>query len=155
MLAGLSAKATSSVTIAWNQSQDTNVVGYKVYSGTITHTYTNVIVVGNTTNTLISGINQGITKYFAVTAYTSSGAESAYSTEVAFYAPPGNLLDSIAYSGSQFSFAVNGNAGSEFIVEASTNLVDWVPLQTNEAPFTFVDANASHFGQRFYIAIPQ
>jgi hypothetical protein len=39
------------------------------------------------------------------------------------------------------------------VVQASTNLINWVPLQTNTAPFTFVDANAGNFRQRFYRSI--
>ena len=43
--------------------------------------------------------------------------------------------------------------GNPYVVQASTNLVDWVPIQTNTAPFTFVDANASKFRQRFYRSV--
>jgi hypothetical protein len=35
-------------------------------------------------------------------------------------------------------------------VQVSTNLLDWDGLQTNAAPFVFVDAQAAGFGQRFY-----
>jgi hypothetical protein len=35
-------------------------------------------------------------------------------------------------------------------VQASTTLVDWEAVQTNVAPFTFVDSKASQFNQRFY-----
>jgi hypothetical protein len=155
MLVNLSAKASSSLTVEWNQSQDTNAVGYKIYYGTASHNYTNVIAVGNVTSTPISGIIPGTTYYFAATTYVASGAESAYSSEVSYTIPPANMLNSTVYSPGQFSFAVNGVNGSEYVVEASTNLINWVPLQTNAAPFTFVDTNAPQFGQRFYLALPQ
>jgi uncharacterized delta-60 repeat protein len=43
--------------------------------------------------------------------------------------------------------------GMEQIVEASTNLTDWVPIYTNKAPMNslqFIDADAGLFRQRFY-----
>jgi len=153
----LPAKASSGVVIGWNQSSDTNVVGYKVYFGTASHDYTNVVVVGNVTNALISEIMPEMTYYFAATTYTQSGEESAYSTEVSYTAPSSaNTLSSATYSASagQFSFAVNGSAGSQYVVEASTNLIDWVSLETNTVPFAFVDPDAANFGQRFYQALP-
>jgi hypothetical protein len=155
MLVDLSAEASSSLTVEWNQSQDTNAVGYKVYYGTASHNYTNVITVGNVTSAVISGMIPGTTYYFAATAYVANGAQSIYSSEVSFTVPPANMLSSTAYSPGQFSFAVNGVNGSEYVVEASTNLIDWIPLQTNTVPFTFVDTNTPRFGQRFYLALPQ
>jgi hypothetical protein len=57
-----------------------------------------------------------------------------------------------------FQLSVNGVAGQQYIVEATTNLstvpVVWVPLYTNTAPFTFPDPNASDYTTRFYQAIP-
>lgn len=155
MLVDLSAKASSSLTVEWNQSQDTNAVGYKIYYGTASHNYTNVIAVGNVTSTLISGMIPRTTYYFAATTYVADGAESAYSSEVSYTVPPANMLNSTVYSPGQFSFAVNGINGSEYVIEASTNLINWIPLQTNTVPFTFVDTNAPRFGQRFYLALPQ
>jgi hypothetical protein len=57
------------------------------------------------------------------------------------------------YANSQFSLNLMGVPGSSYVILASTNLVDWVPLQTNTAPFTFVDTNAASFNQRFYRAV--
>jgi hypothetical protein len=153
MLLASPAMAAPSLTIEWDRSQDTNAVGYDVYYGTVSHNYTNVINAGNVTNLVVSGVVPGTTYYFAATTYTASGAESDYSTEVSYVVPPENILNSAAYKSSQFSFAVSGIAGSQYVVEASTNLTDWIPLQTNKAPFTFTDANASEFGKRFYQAL--
>jgi hypothetical protein len=36
------------------------------------------------------------------------------------------------------------------MVQASTDLVSWLPLQTNPAPFLFVDTNAAGYRCRFY-----
>jgi pectate lyase len=51
-----------------------------------------------------------------------------------------------------FSLTVSGGSGSDFIVQASTNLIDWVGIYTNlsATPFTWSDTNAANFGLRFY-----
>ena len=55
----------------------------------------------------------------------------------------------------QFQFAVTGTAGSNYVVQVSTNLsaANWVSLQTNAAPFTFIDTASGFYSQRFYRAI--
>ena len=39
------------------------------------------------------------------------------------------------------------------IIQASTNLVNWVPVYTNMPPFTFTDSNVSSYPYRFYRAV--
>ena len=40
--------------------------------------------------------------------------------------------------------------GATCVVEASTDLVNWIAIQTNTAPFTFVDPNTASYSKRFY-----
>ena len=56
-----------SVSLTWNPSPDTNVIGYKIYYGTASQVYTTNLVVGNVTNTTINGLAAGATYYFAAT----------------------------------------------------------------------------------------
>src|ERR1022692_2237899 len=79
--------AIQSVSLAWDPSPDTNVVGYKVYYGVASRTYTNIVDVGDVTNTTISGLVEGTTYYFAVTAYNILGMESDFSAEVSYTVP--------------------------------------------------------------------
>ena len=53
-----------------------------------------------------------------------------------------------------FQFTVNGWTGTNYVVEATTNLVfvSWISLKTNAAPFIFTQSNANGFSQRFYRA---
>ena len=48
----------------------------------------------------------------------------------------------------------NGQSGQEYIVQASTNLINWVPVYTNPppfvSPFTFTDSNVLNYPDRFY-----
>jgi hypothetical protein len=61
-----------------------------------------------------------------------------------------------SWSGEQnkaFGFSFSGPAGLTVVIEASTNLVDWVPMQTNALsaePRSFVDPDSPAFAQRFY-----
>jgi len=54
----------------------------------------------------------------------------------------------------QFRFMVNGWIGTNYVVQAATNLAtpNWISLTTNAAPFLFIQSNANTFGQRFYRA---
>jgi hypothetical protein len=54
----------------------------------------------------------------------------------------------------QFHFRLIGTSGQSYILQASTNLSAWTPLQTNSATFyDFTDTNAVNFPRRFYRAV--
>jgi hypothetical protein len=73
--------------------------------------------------------------------------DSALSTS-----PAGTLGGAIRSPGA-FSFTVNGITGYKYIIQASTDMVNWVSLQTNIAPFTFVDTKANQYPHRFYRSV--
>jgi uncharacterized repeat protein (TIGR01451 family) len=49
-----------------------------------------------------------------------------------------------------FQLGLSGVPGYDYVIEASTNLSDWVPLATNASPFQFTDTNRAAFRHRFY-----
>jgi uncharacterized repeat protein (TIGR01451 family) len=55
-------------------------------------------------------------------------------------------------SGKQFQLSITGSA-LPTIIQASTNLVNWVPVWTNTPPFTFTDLISSPYPDRFYRAV--
>ncbi len=73
---------STSVTLAWDPSTGADVAGYKVHYGTTSGTYDRVVDAGNVTTFTVTGLQPGITHYFAATAYSSAGMESGYSNEV-------------------------------------------------------------------------
>lgn len=76
--------AAINVTLGWDPNPETNV-GYKIYHGVASRTYTNMVNVGQATSATISNLVSGTTYYFAVTAYyTSTGLESGPSAEVTY-----------------------------------------------------------------------
>jgi hypothetical protein len=146
------ALATISVPMAWNPSVDSNIAGYKIYYGLASHVYTSSVDVGNSTNATITLLSGNITNYFAATTYDIGGVESGFSNEIEVTVPPttaATLTPAPSVNG-QFAVSVSGVTNYQYVVQASTNLVDWVVVQTNTAPFTFVDSNAGQFSQRFY-----
>jgi len=62
------------------------------------------------------------------------------------------VLSDPAYVGNQFSFVVNGAAGEMYAVEVSSNLLNWIGLATNVAPFTNVQPVDAETPQTFYRA---
>jgi len=85
-------RALANATISWvppTQNTDGSGVGplsgYRIYYGTASQQYTTTISVSNAglTTYVIDGLNVGTTYYFAVTAVTAAGIESAPSPEVA------------------------------------------------------------------------
>jgi hypothetical protein len=80
---------SAQVTLAWNTNSEPTVAGYRVYYGTASRVYGAVIDVGNWTNCVISGLQNGITYFFTATAYDAEGNESSFSTEISYTVPAG------------------------------------------------------------------
>ncbi len=74
----------ASVRLAWNPSSGRSVVGYKVHYGLKHGKYTQMVQVKGrlTTKTVIKGLNEGKTYFFAVSAYNKKGQESPLSSEI-------------------------------------------------------------------------
>jgi hypothetical protein len=73
--------SAAQIKLAWDPSTDADLAGYKVYYGGASRTYGPPIDVGKVTTCTVPGLRQGMTYYFAVTAYNSSHNESGYSNE--------------------------------------------------------------------------
>jgi hypothetical protein len=80
----LSATAANTATLTWNTSTESDVTGYKVYRGTGSGTYGAPLTTlpKTTTSFTATGLQNGTTYFFVITAYDNSGNESTYSNEV-------------------------------------------------------------------------
>lgn len=127
MLAGGNAGAAGSVSLAWDPSPDTNVVGYALYYGLRDEGYTIRLDVQNELTATVSNLTLGLTYTFVVTAYTGEGVESLPSNEVAFLVPGAIRLGQPAQGDmAQIGFAAQ--AGEIISVQASDDLNHWVTL---------------------------
>ncbi len=70
--------------LIWDSNTGLNYAGYKVYYGTSSENYDNVVNVGNVTEYNLGFLNRETTYYIAVTAYDWLGNESSYSVEVTY-----------------------------------------------------------------------
>jgi chitinase len=80
----LSTASAEDVTLTWDANNESTVTGYILYYGTSSRIYADSVDVGNKTSSTITGLQDGVTYYFAVTAYDSTGLESAFSEELAY-----------------------------------------------------------------------
>lgn len=129
------ALAASSVTLAWDPPSRADIAGYRVYYGTASGSYPQIINVGNTTTATVSNLAPGQTYYFVVTDYDSLGLESVPSNQVSAIAqinttPSANpaypvLTNFISYSGD-----FNGSGKQDIL---------WRNTQTGEVRIWYMD----------------
>jgi hypothetical protein len=126
------------------QGPDTNAVLYYTLDGTLPTTnsfhYTSPVLL---TNSLTLSANA------FETGFNNSIAASALFTVL-----PGISFTSAGFSANgAFQLGVSGLPGDSYVLQASTNLIDWTSISTNQIfsnPFNLSDSNASNFPQRFY-----
>ena len=77
----------ASIRVSWSANTDTDLAGYKVYYGTQSNTYGTPANVTSGTSYDITSVQTGTTYYMAVSAFDTSGNESAKSTEKSITVP--------------------------------------------------------------------
>ena len=101
-------------------------------------------------------ISQSGSSNFMKVIVTDNGSPNLSTTQafsVLVTAPVAPQVQSPAWAAGALSFSVNGDAGPDYIVQASTNLFLWNSLYTNPSPvlpFNWTDNGASNFNERFY-----
>ena len=78
---------SAQVTLGWDANTESSIAGYRIYYGTASRVYSNIIDVGNQTWGKVSGLGEGVNYYFAATAYDFDGNESNFSDEIAYTTP--------------------------------------------------------------------
>jgi hypothetical protein len=120
---------------------------------------------GSRWSALGSGMNSRV-EALAVSggALYAGGGFTTAGTNVSAYAALAYLPGSLAiittnvafgFTGGVFGFDVSGPAGTSVVIQASTDLQTWIPLQTNllgNGPLYFSDLQSSNNIQRFYRA---
>jgi hypothetical protein len=94
------------------------------------------------------------------TAYVGFTGASGYATSDQiisdFYFTPLMIIttnSAFGFNNGHFGFDVVGPAGQTVVIQASTDLVNWTPLETNvlsQGLLYFSDPDASNFAHRFY-----
>jgi pectate lyase len=101
-------------------------------------------------------IAQGGSAYPMSVAVSDDGTPSMSATQsftITVTTPVQPALQQPSSSNGQFSLLVNGDAGPDYVLQASTNLVNWTNIFTTNSPplpFLWNDDSAGNFNQRFY-----
>jgi hypothetical protein len=145
---------SADVTLAWDANTEPDLDGYKLYYGTSSRNYTTSVDVGTTTEYTLTGLTEGITYYFAATAYDTLDNESGYSTEIVYTI--NNITHTItASAGSNGSISPSGpvtvNQGDNqaFTITPDPNYhVDDVVVDGSSVgtvtSYTFVNVTGNH-----------
>jgi hypothetical protein len=153
----ISPKTNGTLTFRSGRTTGTATISVTVNNGArsnniITRTFTVTLVPKDASTNLVASIS-GASGTTDIPIVTGAPADSKEAGNVP---APSNLAATLApaaHVSGQFALTVAGASGHQYVVEASTDLMHWVPVQTNTAPFTFVDTDASQFGQRFYRSV--
>jgi hypothetical protein len=147
---------------------------WQLNSGTWTNVYTLATGAARSLTVNFSGANPVI---YAITAeaasnrlvaVTDTGAVSAVTTlatsslnewfRAVRFSPgsasfPSPTLSVPVLAGSQLKFNLTGVAGSEYVIESSTNLIIWTPFETNTSPFTVTLTNSIGISGEYFRAV--
>lgn len=143
--------------VVTNQSATFTIVA--VGSGTLNYQWyfnTNTPLL-NATNASLTLLNIQTTNSGSYSVIVTNNAGSAISTNAILTVSTGTAarpqLSGVVFSNGTFSLTVNGDPGSDYLIQASTNLTVWSNIFTNHLPampFIWVDSEASNFTRRFY-----
>jgi hypothetical protein len=123
-------------------------------SGTLKYQWKfNGTALATTSSTLtLSNVKTNQSGVYTVTVTDRNGSTNS-AAQLKVYASAAAKLAPAAHAAGQYSLTVDEVPGCRYVVQASTDFVNWVPVLTNTAPFTYVDTNAGQFGQRFYRSV--
>ena len=127
MLFALAAPAAAqSVTIGWDANTESDLAGYRVEYGTVAGSPSTTVDVGNVTQRQFNGLQAGVTYYFRVVAYNTTGLVSPPSSEISHTPPvapqPPVLTGVSPASGSTSGGTTITLTGSNFITGATVSV---------------------------------
>lgn len=147
---------TISMTLKWDYNTDPSTVGYKFYVGFSSRNYAGLYDVGPTNYISLDGLIPGVTYYFGATAYAVGGLESDFSNEIVFNSGNNVLkFNSMKSLNGFFIMTFNGYAGFAYIIQATSDFVNWTPvyttgIQQTNGIITIVDGQTLNYPFRFY-----
>jgi len=146
-------RADQSVSLVWDPSPGADVSGYILHFGGISGSYATNLDVGTNTTTFVTGLTEGTTNFFVVTAYNSQRIESEPSNEVSFVVPGIiSLIKNDTGNMTQLAFPVA--PGQSYEVQSTTNFLSWATIfqttATTNCWVTWTDARASSLSSCFY-----
>jgi hypothetical protein len=102
----------------------------------------------------LSQITTAAAGAYFVTVTNTAGSVTSSIVQLSVYDTAEPIL-TIDYTNGNALVQLTGVPTYTYLIQGSSNLVDWVPLQTNSAPFTFTETNAVQYNSRYYRGIYQ
>lgn len=125
MLSPVMARAAT-VTFAWDANSETNIAGYRIYTGSSSRSYTTSNAFGTVTTGALSGLNSSSRYYHAMTAFNTAGLESDFSLEVIAFTPVpvvgGFMASSVTESSVTLVWNAPANNIQRYFIAHGTNL---------------------------------
>src|SRR4029078_5815600 len=109
----------ATLTLAWDPPIDGLTAGYLLSYGTVSHSFSQWVNVGNATSYTLTQLTDGATYYFAIRAYNIVGDMSAWSGEV--------CATMVSRGPTVSSLGLRANLASPQVLGTS---VQWVPTAT-------------------------
>lgn len=122
-------------------------------SGTLKYQWkrNGVNITGGTKATLsLSNCQDKNAGNYTVTVSNTKGSVTSTPAALIVSTTPAALLASAGRTNNQFAFDVVGVSGAKYIVQCSTDMVNWTPVSTNTAPFSFTDASTEAVPGKFF-----
>jgi hypothetical protein len=126
----LGARGAQSVSLAWNTNPDPGIAGYNVYYGTSSGQYSSKLGSGTNTTATITGLKEGTTNYFAVTAYNAAGFEGPRSAEIHFIVPGVLVMTPRTNRTAAASLKFPVASGHNYAVQATQDFKTWTTIST-------------------------
>jgi hypothetical protein len=102
---------------------------------------------------VLTGVTTNQSGIYSVTVGDGTGGTTNLTVNLLVYATAAASLDRVTSTGGRLAFNVSGVPGFQYVVQASTNLVTWVPVQTNNSPFDFIDTDTNRYARRFFRSV--
>jgi hypothetical protein len=130
------------------QAPDTNATLYYTLNGTLP-----------TTNSLLYSSPLLLTNNVILTANAfETGFDNSVAASAFFNAQPLYLTSMGLSPNNGFQLELLGMTGSNYVLQATTNFIDWTPIVTNIGTtnlLNLMDIDASHYQYRFYRVLQQ
>ena len=115
VLTSSDAFALQDLNLAWNPSPSANVAGYTLRFGTNSGSYFDFLVLGTETAATVFDLEEGVTYYFSVSAYTAAGFESDPSNELSYRVPDGTVINVPPVLDALPNLTLTTNAGTQVV----------------------------------------
>ena len=152
-LASQRAEAQENVLLTWNPDQTGLVTQYRVWYGTQSGNYTNTFTVGDFDNYELTGLQQGVTYYFAIQSMDQEGDVSPLSNEASYTIPilePVSLQTTLYPGTTYLELSGTVQPSGNWELFSSPDLVNWTMVDFDDGDYVDYVVDMSQAPQLFF-----